>query len=264
MRPSIRFFATLTLGIFTSMDGLYSQNFIGRLPDSITLQDSQKVLHTLTPNCGNQYCYFGLPSAFNPSSYDFSYSTNGGSSTLELLATQPSVQNPPYGGLALFYVGHLSVGANSHLKISEFHSIAVRNGISLGENATLTISLRKGEKLPPSELFDSSSLLNLARSQSLFLANGATLHLSNADKFKLDAQGLISENAKMEIDTNLSILSYKLNNEGVIVFNGDVRNVGQTDTGVGTATAVLINKGQLDIKGNFYNGDADVSKGGGR
>lgn len=215
VRFSYKIFMSITASLFlSSFLNLYAQNFTERLPSSIILQDGQDQSHSLTPNCGNQYCYFGLPSPFNPSS--------SGSSKLTLSATKPTIANPPYNGLSVFYMGHLNVGANSHLNIQEFHTLAVRSGITLGKNATLEISLKRGLLINSSE-FGSRSQLTIARSDAFILARGARFSLENADELKLNTQAYIAQGAEMNINVGTSSISYQLHNNEKVKITGNVK-----------------------------------------
>lgn len=246
----------LTSLFLANFSSLYAQNFMGRLPSSIILQDGQDQSHSLIPNCGNQYCYFGLPGPFNPYSYDFSYSTSSGSSKLTLSATNPTTANPPYNGLSIFYIGHLNVGANSYLNIREFHTLTIRNGLTLEENAILEINLKKGSLINSSE-FGPKSQLVVARSGAFILARGSRFSLENADEFKLNTQAYISQDAEMNINVGTSSISYQLYNKGKIKITGDVKNIGVTPTALGLATSTITNEGILEINGNLQNGSTN-------
>lgn len=252
-----RIFIGILASLFLSnFSNLYAQNFVGRLPSSIILQDKQDQSHSLTPNCGNQYCYFGLPGPFNPSSYDFSYSTSSGSSKLTLSATKPTIANPPYNGLSVFYMGHLRVGTNSHLNIREFHTLAIRNGITLGENATLEVRLKRGTSINSSE-FGSQSQLTIARNAAFTLARGARFSLENANEFKLNTQAYIAQGAEMNINVGTSSISYQLHNNGKVKIIGNVKNIGVTPTAIGLATSTITNEGVLEIDGDLENGSTN-------
>ena len=159
-------------------------DYTGHLPSSIVLQNGENASHNLTAICGNQYCYAGLPSAFNPNAYDFSYSTNNGTSSLTINAAMPQGTTQT---LSIFYVGNLSVGSNSKLSLNDFHTLSIQKGLSLGANATLELTLQKGKKINASE-FGPSSKVIFSRNADLTLHSGALLNATNMDFFIVDSK----------------------------------------------------------------------------
>lgn len=142
------------------------------------------------------------------------------------------------------------------MNIQEFHTLAVRSGITLGENATLEISLKRGLLINSSE-FGSRSQLTIARSDAFILARGARFSLENADEFKLNTQTYIAQGAEMNINVGTSSISYQLHNNGKVKITGNVKNIGVTPTALGLATSTITNEGVLEIDGSLENGSTN-------
>lgn len=236
---------------FLSYENLYA-DYTGRLPSNITLQNNESQTHKLTSTCGNQYCYAGLPSAFNPNAYDFSYTTSSGTSSLTIQSVTPA--NNINQTQSILYMGKLSVGANSALTLKDFHTISIQNGITLQSGATLDMTMQKGGKINASE-FGPSSKIILSRNADIYLSSGATLNASNMEFFILDSIAYIQNGATMNIESNTIRIQNALKNYGTLKLQGSVWNVGQSGNGIDLATSNFINtEGNVTIQGDFYNG----------
>lgn len=246
--------------IFCMPSLLYTQDYTGRLPSSITLPNGANESVNLIATCGNQYCYAGLPGAFINNAYDFSYSTSSGTSHLSVHAiTPPNTINQT---LSIFYAGELSVGSNSHLKLNDFHTTAFQRGLKLGANSSLEITLQKGHKISASE-FGASSKLYLATSASLYLEGGASFHATNMDFFNLNSQAFIDKNATMRVEADAIRLHNTTHNYGTLNLVGEVWNVGASANGIYLATSIFSNtEGKITIQGDFYNGGKPKNDGG--
>lgn len=236
---------------FLYCENLYA-DYTGSLPNNITLQNNENQMHKLTSICGNQYCYAGLPSAFNPNAYNFSYTTSSGTSSLTIQSVTP--QNNINQTQSIFYMGKLSVGANSSLTLKEFHTISIQSGIALQSGATLDMIMQKGSKINASE-FGPSSKIILSHNADIYLSSGATLNVRNMDFFILDSIASIQNGATMDIESNTIRIQNALRNYGTLKLQGNVWNVGQSKTGINLATSSFINtEGNVTIQGDFYNG----------
>lgn len=226
-------------------------DYTGHLPSSIVLQNGENASHNLTATCGNQYCYVGLPSDFNPNAYDFSYSTNNGTSSLTINAAMPQGTTQT---LSIFYVGNLSVGSNSKLSLNDFHTLSIQKGLSLGANATLDLTLQKGQKINASE-FGPSSKVIFSRNADLTLHSGALLNATNMDFFIIDSKTTIHSGATLKVESNTIRIQNVLQNSGTLEVNGSVWNVGQSTNGVELATSNFSNmEGNVKVGGDFNNG----------
>lgn len=235
---------------FLYYENLYG-DYTGRLPSSITLQNNENKSYKLTSTCGNQYCYAGLPNAFNPSAYDFSYNTNNGTSSLTIESTTP--QNNINQTQSILYMGKLSVGTNSTLLLKDFHTISIQKGVTVHSNATLNITMQKG-KINASE-FGPSSKIIFSRGADIYLSSGAMFQASNMDFFILDSMVSIQNGSTMNVESSTIRIQNSLQNHGTLKLQGSVWNVGQSGNGISLATSNFINtEGNVTIQGDFHNG----------
>ena len=64
-------------------------NYLGTLHASIVLQNGENASHNLTAICGESILLCWFAKHVNPNAYDFSYSTNNGTSSLTINAAMP-------------------------------------------------------------------------------------------------------------------------------------------------------------------------------
>ncbi len=227
-------------------------DYNGRLPDSVVLQNGENKNEKLISSCGNQYCYAGLPSAFNPVAYSFNYTTHSGTSSLTIVS-----QTPPTSSFkeTIFYMGQLNVNTGSHLTLQNFHTLSIQKGINI-DNAKLDVVMRKGIKITASE-FGPSSKLVINTNATMQVGQNSNVSFTNGDIFVGDGFVNISKNATLTLGFDTIRFHNKLINEGEMILNGIVWNIGNELRNYITFPSVsdFINiEGKVTVNGDFNNG----------
>lgn len=249
---------------------LYGIDYTGRLPSQITLQNGASQVSNAISTCRNRRgCIFGYNWAAGVGAFDFNYSTtNGGSSSLTLNGAVPTTDNYGYDK-SLFYFHNLNVGSNSNLTINNFHTIGFSGAITLGQNASLKITLQKGQLYPESEM-GKESQIDLSSKASIYLGEYSLLEIKNGALFDSNATITLDTNATFNLESTTINLYDNVLNKGTLNLEGEVWAVGQEITYLNfPATTTITNYGILNITGNLHNGgvlnpnDPDA-KGGGK
>lgn len=249
---------------------LYGIDYTGRLPSQITLQNGANQVSNAISTCRNRRgCIFGYNWAAGVGAFDFNYSTtNGGSSSLTLNGAVPTTDNYGYDK-SLFYFHNLNVGSNSNLTINNFHTIGFSGAITLGQNASLKITLQKGQLYPESEM-GRESQIDLSSKASIYLGEYSLLEIKNGALFDSNATITLDTNATFNLESTTINLYDNVLNKGTLNLEGEVWAVGQEITYLNfPATTTITNYGILNITGNLHNGgvlnpnDPDA-KGGGK
>lgn len=249
---------------------LYGIDYIGRLPSQITLQNGANQVSNAISTCRNRRgCIFGYNWAAGVGAFDFNYSTtNGGSSSLTLNGAVPTTDSYGYDK-SLFYFHNLNVGSNSNLTINNFHTIGFSGAITLGANASLKITLQKGQLYPESEM-GKESQIDLSSKASIYLGEYSLLEIKNGALFDSNATITLDTNATFNLESTTINLYDNVLNKGTLNLEGEVWAVGQEITYLNfPATTTITNYGILNITGNLHNGgvlnpnDPDA-KGGGK
>lgn len=249
---------------------LYGIDYTGRLPSQITLQNGASQVSNAISTCRNRRgCIFGYNWAAGVGAFDFNYSTtNGGSSSLTLNGAVPTTDNYGYDK-SLFYFHNLNVGSNSNLTINNFHTIGFSGAITLGQNASLKITLQKGQLYPESEM-GKESQIDLSSKASIYLGEYSLLEIKNGALFDSNATITLDTNATFNLESTTINLYDNVLNKGTLNLEGEVWAVGQEITYLNfPATTTITNYGILNIAGNLHNGgvlnpnDPDA-KGGGK
>lgn len=217
---------------------------ISSLPSSITLTTGEQRQDTALSQQGNRQATL-FHTANSPANFTLSgagsYILNVGDDT------------------TTFHIGYFSVGANSQLALTSFHTVAFNGGLTLGENAVFS-NIASGNTINAqgSEYGGESKVIFANRNAQITLGANSSATFSNGFIFASNAIITLSANSTLNIDATKAIRFQNdfTNNGGTANLTGNVYNVGGTvgisnDTSTSTFT---LNSGSVTIDGNFYNG----------